>query len=453
MGLTNNAGPAAAGAGTAAWAALRYFAPPPEPSASPAGRWRASLGATSDEAIASLGRTCGAGRSRGCPPPAAWPAAWPVPPLAALLVLFAAVAVLGLLLYPTIAARRSRYPEAVEEDLSAEGGSSAADAINLVRDPPALSVIVPAYNEEDRLPKMLDEAMEYLGDHHEAVLRQCRPALRGVGGAFSDSIEILVVSDGSTDGTADVVRSYAGRAAGIGGGGRSGGGCGCACALRLVTLRQNGGKGAAVRAGLARRRGGLALMADADGATEFGDGLTRLLAEMGSLARKDGRGGHRGRGEGGSGNAKGGEEGRVICAVFGSRAHMEEEATATRSAVRTFLMRAFHFFVGMFCTSGISDTQCGFKLFTADAAAVLAENLHLRRWAFDTEIVVIMERNGWRISEVPVNWHEVGGSKIEGSRMALAMNSAGMLRDMICVRLCYSLGLWKVSMPPPSDSS
>ena len=131
---------------------------------------------------------------------------------------------------------------------------------------------------------------------------------------------------------------------------------------------------------------------------------------------------------------------------------MEEEATATRSAVRTFLMRAFHFFVGMFCTSGISDTQCGFKLFTADAAAVLAENLHLRRWAFDTEIVVIMERNGWRISEVPVNWHEVGGSKIEGSRMALAMNSAGMLRDMICVRLCYSLGLWKVSMPP-SDSS
>jgi len=134
----------------------------------------------------------------------------------------------------------------------------------------------------------------------------------------------------------------------------------------------------------------------------------------------------------------------MMAAVFGSRAHMEQESKAVRSAVRTFLMNAFHFFVKTLCSSKIHDTQCGFKLFTRSAAITLFSNLHLRRWAFDTELVAMAEMLNMSIAEVGVNWHEVDGSKLDTSKIALALVSLGMLRDMICVRSCYTLGLWRL---------
>jgi dolichyl-phosphate beta-glucosyltransferase len=107
-------------------------------------------------------------------------------------------------------------------------------------------------------------------------------------------------------------------------------------------------------------------------------------------------------------------------------------------------MHAFHLFVTLLCTSQVQDTQCGFKLFTRNAALLLFENLHLRRWAFDTELVILANRLSFQIVEVAVPWKEIDGSKLATSKLSLALASLGMLRDMLCVRACYALRLWSV---------
>ena len=114
--------------------------------------------------------------------------------------------------------------------------------------------------------------------------------------------------------------------------------------------------------GTSQSSGQLCLMVDADGATDIGDGLQKVLKSMQGLITKN--------------------QGHNLppAAVFGSRAHLEKESTASRSKVRTFLMHGFHFFVKKLCSPHIKDTQCGFKLFTRSAAVLLFANLHLRHW-------------------------------------------------------------------------
>eukprot|EP00985_Skeletonema_marinoi_P017984 scaffold9989_cov141-Skeletonema_marinoi.AAC.4 len=173
-------------------------------------------------------------------------------------------------------------------------------------------------------------------------------------------------------------------------------------------MHQNVGKGGAVKSGMLASKGQLCLMVDADGATDITDGLPKLLKEMYTLNDNKER-----------------HDTRLPpkSVVFGSRAHLENESSASRSKVRTFLMHAFHFFVKALCSPRIKDTQCGFKLFTRSAAISLFTNLHLRRWAFDTELVVIAERLQVSVSEVGVIWHEIDGSKLDGGKLSLALVS------------------------------
>lgn len=105
-------------------------------------------------------------------------------------------------------------------------------------------------------------------------------------------------------------------------------------------------------------RGRFLLFADADGATKFSD-YTKLESSLQILTKKDWR---------------------IDAISIGSRAHLEEESTATRSRFRTILMHGFHLLVFMFAVRTIRDTQCGFKLMTRSAARRIFDLMHVERW-------------------------------------------------------------------------
>ena len=265
-----------------------------------------------------------------------------------------------------------------------------------------LSIVIPAYNEEDRLPIMLDAALASITKHRRKIVELVQAKSKLTSGT---TFEWIVVSDGSTDGTSHVVEKY-GRESDDDD------------VWKLITLHTNSGKGASVRIGMLAASGAMRLMVDADGATDF-DALVTLLNHCCDTT------------------------GQNTSVVFGSRAHLASQAQ--RSFIRTMLMHAFHLCVELLVGSNIQDTQCGFKLFTSDAANLLFSNLHLQRWAFDIELVLLASRLNLHISEVGVPWQEVEGSKLDSSKVQLAIVALGMLRDMLCVRLCYMMGIWKVS--------
>jgi dolichyl-phosphate beta-glucosyltransferase len=182
--------------------------------------------------------------------------------------------------------------------------------------------------------------------------------------------EFVIVNDGSTDDTENIIRRYAKNVTN-------------GDIVKLISMHKNCGKGGAVKSGMLHSSGQLCLMVDADGATDISDGLPKVLHEMKRLVDEV-----RHRRDNSTSTTKTttatttGIPSHHLppTAVFGSRAHLEEESTATRSKIRTLLMHSFHFFVKILCSPRIKDTQCGFKLFTRSAAVVLFTNLHLRRW-------------------------------------------------------------------------
>ncbi|XP_017273449.1 dolichyl-phosphate beta-glucosyltransferase [Kryptolebias marmoratus] len=258
-----------------------------------------------------------------------------------------------------------------------------------------LSVVIPAYNEELRMPVMLDEAMEFLEKRQKQTP--------------SFTYEVIVVDDGSKDKTTEVALRYTKKYG--------------AEKVRVLTLVKNRGKGGAVRMGTLSSRGKLILMADADGATRFSD-IEKVEAGLKNLSL-------------------GPENLAISC---GSRAHLERVAVAQRSVFRTFLMYGFHFLVWFFCVRGIRDTQCGFKLFTREAALKTFSCLHVERWAFDVELLYIAQCFKVPIAEVAVNWTEIEGSKLVPFWSWLQMG-----RDLIFIRLRYITGAWKLQSPLKTD--
>jgi dolichyl-phosphate beta-glucosyltransferase len=297
-----------------------------------------------------------------------------------------------------------------------------------------LTIIMPAFNEEMRLPSTMNVTLDHMQTYSEAT---------GL------TYEILVVDDYSTDKTSDLVLGYS-RAEmmkrhntlianeeemnDVSCSSSNDDSCDTTTAadttkggdVRLLQLRRNRGKGGAIRRGVLASRGQYILFADADGATDI-TYVDNLLSKLKSIEKHDMK--------------LGGSVGMVV----GSRAHLQNDSIAVRKWYRTVLMHGFHFLVKLLCTSNIKDTQCGFKLFTKQSAKILFTNLHLEGWVFDTEIIYLAEKMNMPLAEVAVAWTEVDGSKLIRNKLDVVINSVLMARDMLCMRIAYSINLWGLS--------
>lgn len=223
---------------------------------------------------------------------------------------------------------------------------------------PLLSVVVPSYNEEDRLGATLKRMLAYFD-------------------AQPYPVEILVVDDGSSDGTARVVESIAARRPQV----------------RLLAYQPNQGKGHAVRYGMLRASGERILFSDADLATPIEE-VEKLIAKL--------------------------DEGYDI--AIGSRDIPGSQLIKRQSVLREFGGRTFNKFVQVMAVPGIHDTQCGFKLFTRSSAQAIFSRSQVNHFAFDVEVLYIALRLfDMRIAEVPVRWAHQEGSKVRFFRDAYRM--------------------------------
>ena len=222
---------------------------------------------------------------------------------------------------------------------------------------PRLSIVIPAFNEERRLPVTLERICTFLGGRDD-----WRPA------------ELIVVDDGSTDSTAATARAFAPPAD---------------IELAVLTLGTNRGKGAAVRAGLAVTRGARVLISDADLATP--------IEELDELA------------------------GRAVPLAVGSRAVRRELIGRRQPLPRDLMGRSFNLFLRLLGLTALRDTQCGFKLLDGELARRLAAELQLDGFAFDVELLARAARAGAAIAEVPVRWNHVEESRVRPLRHGLAM--------------------------------
>jgi dolichyl-phosphate beta-glucosyltransferase len=226
-----------------------------------------------------------------------------------------------------------------------------------------LSIVIPAYNEATRLPITLPTLRAFLDQERIAA-------------------EVIVVDDGSADGTAAFVQDYA----------RKWG------SLRLVG-GQHQGKGGAVRMGVLASQGDYVALADAD----FSMPASELNRFAPSLV------------------------GPYDLAI-GSR-----EGAASRRigepAYRHLMGRVFNKIVQVLLLPGIEDTQCGFKLIRGEVARELCERQTITGWGFDVELLYIARRQGYRIREVSITWYYVEGSRIHPIR-----DTISMLRDVLRIR-------------------
>jgi dolichyl-phosphate beta-glucosyltransferase len=222
---------------------------------------------------------------------------------------------------------------------------------------PLLSVVIPAYNEEQRLPRTIEDIERYL-DGHRA------------------SYELILVDDGSTDGTRQVMDAAAERNQKV----------------RVEALPANRGKGRALASGVAVARGDEVLVTDADLSTPIEE-LEKLEAAL-----KSGAG-----------------------VAIGSRSIKGSRVEIAQPVYRVLMGKVFNLIVQVVLLPGIWDTQCGFKLFRADVAQPVFAALTTDGFGYDPEALFLAKRSGVRIAEVPVVWRNSAPTKVMPFRSSLDM--------------------------------
>ncbi len=234
----------------------------------------------------------------------------------------------------------------------------------------SLSIVIPAYNEEHRLPETLRQVLGWLA----------RADL-----AFR---EVIVVDDGSRDGTARVVQDFARENAWV----------------RLARYDGNRGKGYAVRHGMLEAKGDWILYTDADLSSPIGE-----IAKLCRAARDQSAG-----------------------VAIGSRAVDRSLVEKHQPAMRELSGRFFNLVMRLVTGLPFRDTQCGFKLYSADAARQIFSRQKQQGFSFDVEDLLIAKKLGVRAVEVPVRWANVEGTKV---RLSQGMKS---FLDLVQIRMDHS---------------
>lgn len=241
-----------------------------------------------------------------------------------------------------------------------------------------ISVVIPAYNEEKRLGPTLEKLRDYLASR------------------FGD-FELIVVDDGSTDGTAALVKRMAAEIPG----------------LKLIENERNFGKGHSIKRGVLASTGDLVLTSDADMSTPIGE-LDKLIPFV--------------------------SEGGCDIAI-GSRGLKQSELLKRQPWYRERMGKAFNALVRLLLIRGIKDTQCGFKLFKREAAQRLFGLSLIRGFSFDAEILFVAGKSGMKIREVPVKWLNSPTSKVK-----ILRDSSRMLIDLLRIRANWIRGRYRPSV-------
>lgn len=208
-----------------------------------------------------------------------------------------------------------------------------------------LTIVIPAYNEAKRLPPTLAQLEWYARRVQFAV-------------------EIIVVDDGSTDGTKQIVVQ------------------GKYPHVRVLSLEKNTGKFGAFRSGVLQAKSEWTLLYDADGATP----ITVLDQWVSELDQYDG--------------------------LLGSRRVTNANITVQQSLPRQVLGRTSYWVIRSFTGVTYKDTQCGFKLFRTNLLKKAVQQMQLTRFAGDVELIYLLQLLGARLKEMPVEWHDVPNSKV-----------------------------------------
>ena len=246
------------------------------------------------------------------------------------------------------------------------------------------SIIIPCYNERDRLPSTLESVLSYIE-------------------GWDSATEIMIVDDGSSDGTADWARVQAE----------------ADDRIRVEAYQPNRGKGYAVRLGLKLARGQYSLFMDADGATPIAE-ADKFFPVL--------------------------ESGQADI-VIGSRRQEGAQVVAGQSALRRTASRIYSAMTALLVVRGVHDTQCGFKAFTAASAEALLPLLCVESAIFDIELLAVAAKLHQRVCEVPVKWQHDDDSRLTYDLRKSIWIWMELLRLKWRHRIVWPLSVTRVTSP------
>jgi len=237
-----------------------------------------------------------------------------------------------------------------------------------------LSVIIPAYNEAKRLPKTILDIDRYLHTSSFTTIVQNN-------GFSKYDYEIIVVNDGSKDNTAAVVKKFVELPVKN---------------LRLIDNTENHGKGRVVRRGMVEAAGKYRLFMDADNSTTL-DQVERLFPYVKGYASDD---------------PIREKDWGAYNVVIGSRGLRKSVITSSQPFYRVLVGKSINILIQLIAVFGIWDTQCGFKLFTEEAARAIFSKAIIDRWGFDIEALALARKFGFKVKEIPIIWENDPDSRV-----------------------------------------